>query len=60
MKAYVCNKCGIIVVGEKNMKEMTRVDLATDEVGKYNELHICNKCMKKFILFVNLSVKEVE
>lgn len=48
MKAIVCNKCGMVTVDEKIIKETLRLDLCTDRVGKFDEKHLCENCKKKF------------
>ncbi len=46
MKAYICNKCGDINMGDSTMKEMVRIDFCTDKIGKYQEAHLCKTCLK--------------
>lgn len=44
MKAYLCDKCSLSVTKEDDMKKMIRLDIATDRVGKFQEIHLCEKC----------------
>ena len=52
MKAYICDRCDIITTNQDEMGKMTRVDFATDRVGKVQEYHLCDSCateVRKFI-----------
>lgn len=53
MKAYVCNKCGRVITNEKMMKATTKLTLSTDNLGVYEEMHLCDDCKKRFHKFVH-------
>lgn len=53
MKAYICNKCKLVVTNQDAMKKMHRLDFATDNIGKYDEKHLCDGCYKKIVNFIN-------
>lgn len=47
MKAIICDKCGLSITDEEVIKETLRLDLRTDKVGKWDEMHLCDSCRKK-------------
>lgn len=53
MKAYICNKCKLVVTNPDDMKKMHRLDMATDNVGKYSEKHLCDECYEEMIKFID-------
>jgi len=60
MKAYVCNKCGRVITNEKIMSDMLRLSISNDKVGKYDEVHLCADCDKKFCSFLHDEESEDE
>jgi len=52
VKAIVCNKCGTVITSEDIIGKTTRLDFAT-KLGKYQEMHLCEKCLKLFREFMN-------
>lgn len=53
MKAIICDKCKKIITEEKEIKDLIRLDLCTNFVGKYSEKHLCDKCKVKFNSWLN-------
>ena len=48
MKAIVCDKCEKVITDEKELKNLVRLDLCTNYLNKYGEMHLCDDCKKKF------------
>lgn len=52
MKAYICDRCGIVVENNRLKREMLNLQLRNDRVGVFAEKHLCEDCRKKFDEFI--------
>jgi NAD-dependent SIR2 family protein deacetylase len=52
VKAYVCNKCGRVITNKDIMKRMIRIEFNTNNIGKYEEMHLCDDCKDKVIKYI--------
>ena len=48
MKAIVCDRCGRVIIDEKEIKNIVRLDMCTNDVGKFGEKHLCDDCVDEF------------
>ena len=48
MKAIVCDKCKKVITDEEKLKHTTRLDMYTNNLGKYSEKHLCEDCRSGF------------
>lgn len=48
MKAVICDRCGRVVIDVKEIKNITRLDMCTNDVGKFAEKHLCDDCVDEF------------
>lgn len=48
MKAVVCDKCKKVITDKSAVESIIRLELCTNEIGKFDEKHICDDCREKF------------
>lgn len=48
MKAIICDKCKRVITNEDELKNIVRLDMCNNYIGKYSEKHLCDECEDKF------------